>query len=143
MENEDLMTREEFTRRTREMLRRCLSPSGEMANGRTAPSALQDAITRKERALAELRELELQRKRGKLCDIEETCRQLEDTFAVVRERALSVPGKLADKIAMQPREVCLDLLQVEIREMLNDLSDSAAAEIARRAAEEAKGDGTS
>jgi hypothetical protein len=113
----------------------------EMAAGRAAKSGEVDLVL--ERALLarkqrERVEFELARKRGMFCDVEETCRQLKETFYVVKEIALTMPGKVADPCAMQPREIVLDFLQRGVNEMLLEMSDSAADEIARRAAEEAK-----
>jgi phage terminase Nu1 subunit (DNA packaging protein) len=92
------------------------------------------AAVQRERA-----ELDLQIRRGQYCEIELTGQMVEGLFAVVRERALSIPGKLADAISMQPRQACFELLVVEVNAMLGDLYAGSAEEIARRAAEEATG----
>jgi hypothetical protein len=103
------------------------------------PAALQAAIVRKELALAEKRELELAVMKREYVSVEEVCRQVEQCYAVVRERLLSIPGKIADACAMQPREEVRRQLDDEIRSALAELSEPA--EVARRAAEMEGDDG--
>ena len=62
------------------------------------PSLYTDARSRKEDATARLRQLEFDREVGKLVDIDEVGRQVEREYAVVRERLLAIPGKLAAKL---------------------------------------------
>jgi hypothetical protein len=113
----------------------------EQAAGRAAKRGDIDLV--QERALLarkqrERVEFELALKAGRFCEVEIAGRMIEELFAVIREIALSLPGKHADALAMRPREVCFDILQGGVNEMLTDLSGGAADEIARRAAEEAK-----
>jgi hypothetical protein len=97
------------------------------------PATLADTLLRKEKALAQLRELELARKRGELAEVEVMGRLVEQDFAVLRERLLTLPGKLAFILAMRPAAEIQAVLTEEIYEALDALS--APAEIAARAAE--------
>jgi phage terminase Nu1 subunit (DNA packaging protein) len=58
-----------------------------------SPSSLHGARTRKEIALADLRELEVKRRRGALLDAEETARAWEGTMREVRAALLAVPSR--------------------------------------------------
>ena len=77
---------------------------------------------RKERALAERHELELARRRGEVCDIDETRRQLETCFGIIRERLLTIPGKLADALAGRTRDEVFAILADEIDATLTETS---------------------
>jgi len=61
--------------------------------------------------------------RGEYVLVEEVCRQVEAEYAVVRERLLTIPGKVADAAAGRPREVVVDILAQEIGGALEDLSE--------------------
>src|SRR5258706_7605432 len=56
-------------------------------------------------------------------------KQLETTFMVARERALSTPGKCADSLTphcKEDREAIHEILRAEIYDMLEDMSDPVA-----------------
>jgi hypothetical protein len=89
---------------------------------------------RKERALAERHELELARRRGEVVDIDETRRQLETCFGIIRERLLTIPGKLADALAGRTRDEVFAILADEIDATLTELS--APADVAARVLEQ-------
>jgi hypothetical protein len=125
-----IMRRAEFVELTRELLRG-LSPSAAepVPDVMSEPGAQVDAqdtlsywSKRKERALAERYELELARRRGEVVDIEECRRQLEACFGIIRERLLTLPGKVADQLAGRTRDEIFLILAREVDETLCELS---------------------
>jgi hypothetical protein len=64
--------------------------------------------------------------RREYAPVEEMGRLVERDYGVVRERALCFPGKLADALAMRPRDEIEIRLKSEIVELLDGLSDPAA-----------------
>lgn len=73
---------------------------------------------RKDRALAEQTEMRNAERRGELVNIEEVGVVVEREFSVVRERSLSITGRLNGKLSPEQ----LRWVEDEIREALSDLS---------------------
>jgi phage terminase Nu1 subunit (DNA packaging protein) len=84
---------------------------------------------RKDRALAEQTEMKNAERRGELVEIEEVGVAVEREFSVVRERSLSITGKLCDKLSPEQ----LRWVEDEIREALSDLSCGADIEPVQQA----------
>ncbi len=80
-----------------------------------------EARALKESYLAALRRLEFQLKSGELVAVEEVGRQVEGVFAVVRERLLTMPGKLAAHFSHEQVAV----IEAEVNDALEELSAPA------------------
>ena len=88
--------------------------------------AFTDAKTRKESALASLRELELQRKRGELIDAAEVRLAASSMVIRFREKLLALSAELCDKLAgMSDAVAVLLLLEDAIRRALQELADES------------------
>lgn len=70
--------------------------------------------------------------RAEYVSVVEVRRQLETCFGIIRERLLSIPGKIADSLANRTREEIEPVLVDEVTEALNELYEPS--EVARRAA---------
>jgi phage terminase Nu1 subunit (DNA packaging protein) len=77
----------------------------------------------KEIYLALIRRQEYEVSQGKLVEIEAVAVQVESEYAVVRERLLGVPGKLAAKLVGLERAEIDAALFAEVSEALNELHD--------------------
>lgn len=118
--------------------------SAERATVSAAPSGtLDEARVRKTNADAALAELQLQRERGEVVDIEEVSRTVGEEYAAVRAKLLAIPTKLAPRIALEDSEAaCRDLIEREITEALNELiADGAAESVDRKYEAAAETDG--
>ncbi|WP_131860284.1 hypothetical protein [Bosea sp. BK604] len=82
-----------------------------------------DAARLKELALARRQMQAFEREQGRLVDIETVARQVEQEYAVVRERLLAIPGKLAAKLVDRTRSEIEAALLEEITEALDELHD--------------------
>lgn len=82
-----------------------------------------DAARVKEIALARRQMQAFEREQGKLVDIETVARLVEQEYAVVRERLLAIPGKLAAKLVDRTRSEIEAALQEEVTEALDELHD--------------------
>jgi phage terminase Nu1 subunit (DNA packaging protein) len=80
-----------------------------------------EARARKTAAEATLREIDVQKARGLLANIETVADALEREHTAVREHFLNIPGKLAGRLS--PADV--QLVEDEIHEALQQFSDSA------------------
>jgi hypothetical protein len=93
-----------------------LTPAG------TQSGTIDEARIRKITADAALAELQLERERGEVVRIEDVAKAIGDEYAAVRAKLLSIPTKLAPRIALEDGEAaCRDLLAREITEALNEL----------------------
>jgi hypothetical protein len=102
------------------------------------PKSYEDAKTRKMAADAELAELELQRERGEVVPISEVAEAIGDEYAATRAKLLSIPTKLAPRIALENSEAaCRELLAREITEALNELVGAGFGEGSPRESEAA------
>lgn len=87
-----------------------------------AAETIDQARIRKITADAALAELQLERERGEVVNIEEVARAIGDEYAATRAKLLSIPTKLAPRIAIESDEnACRELLAREITEALNEL----------------------
>jgi hypothetical protein len=77
----------------------------------------------KEIYLALIRRQEYEVGQGKLVEIEAVAVQVEREYAVVRERLLAIPGKLASKLVGLERAEIDAALFAEVSEALNELHD--------------------
>lgn len=77
----------------------------------------------KEIYLALIRRQEYEVEQGKLVQIEAVAAQVEREYAVVRERLLAIPGKLAAKLVGLDRAEIDAALHAEVSEALNELHD--------------------
>ncbi len=77
-----------------------VSRGGRRAGAGRKPSAtsLHAARTRKERALAELREIEVRQKRGALLDAEQVAREWTDVLRQVRSGVLAVVSRVRGRL---------------------------------------------
>lgn len=82
-----------------------------------------EAARVKEVYLALLRKQEFETAQGKLVEIEAVGEAVEREYAVVRERLLAIPGKLAAKLVDRDRVAIELALSEEINEALNELHD--------------------
>ena len=74
-------------------------------------------------AEASLAELELQRERGELVEIEEVAKQVADAFSRVRSKLLTIPTKTSGLVyALQSQREVQTVLDEAIREVLLELS---------------------
>jgi phage terminase Nu1 subunit (DNA packaging protein) len=71
--------------------------------------------------------------RGEYVAVEEVVRQVQNDYAVVRQRLLSIAGKISDELAHRDREIVHSVIDREINAALEELS--APAELAARAGE--------
>jgi phage terminase Nu1 subunit (DNA packaging protein) len=67
--------------------------------------------------------------RGEYVRVHDVAEIVSAEYAVVRERIMGLPGKIADACAMQTREVVETLMADEINEMLIELSNPAETTI--------------
>jgi phage terminase Nu1 subunit (DNA packaging protein) len=79
-------------------------------------------LAKSQRELAETKAAQL---RGAVVEIEEVCFQLENRYALVKERLLSIPGKIADELAHRDRADIVGILRREVVEALDELSTPA------------------
>jgi hypothetical protein len=100
-----------------------LSPEGLAdANGWT----LADATRVKEIFLALKRKRDFDVATGQLVDIEEVALQVEAEYAIVRERLMTIPGKLAARLVGLDRAAIEEALLEEISEALSELHEPGA-----------------
>lgn len=88
-----------------------------------APHTHAEAARIKENYLALLRQLEYDQKRGAVVPIEDVAKTVEREYSTVRERLLSIPGKLAAKLVGRDRAAIDMALSQEINEALDELHD--------------------
>lgn len=82
------------------------------------------AKLRKLQAEASLAELELQRERSELVEIEEVAKQVADAFARVRAKLLSLPTKTSGLVyGLQTQREVQTVLDDAVREILLELSN--------------------
>jgi phage terminase Nu1 subunit (DNA packaging protein) len=98
-----------------------------LAGGTVGTVTLAEAQRRKELAIAGLRELELEQKRGELCEVAYVERSLVKIYSNIRSHLLNLPVKLAPRleglIAVEIRVV----LETEVRQALEELVMIASA----------------
>jgi hypothetical protein len=80
------------------------------------------ARTRKEEALAGLRELELEEKRGNLLTIDYADGELERAFGIVRAKLLNLPGIAPRLVGLDSIAKIQEAIQQEVDDMLRALS---------------------
>jgi phage terminase Nu1 subunit (DNA packaging protein) len=85
------------------------------------------ALAREQTAAVQIRNAAA---RGDLVSLTLLGKRIEAMLSVFRERVLSIPGKMADPLAMRPREEIEPLLRAELYEALAELSNPAAGETA-------------
>jgi hypothetical protein len=83
----------------------------------------QEASRQREIAQARLAQIEADRAAGKVALIEEVTEKVGKRFSIVRARMLTIPSKLASRLAvLNTAEACGTLLDIEIRAALTELS---------------------
>lgn len=93
------------------------------ANIKPGGEDMSAAKLRKLQAEASLAELELQRERGELVEIEEVAKQVADAFSRVRSKLLTIPTKTSGLVyALQSQREVQTVLDEAIREVLLELS---------------------
>ena len=85
-----------------------------------------EAVRRKENFLGLLRKHELEVERREWVRVEDVGKQVEREYAVVRERLLAIPGKLAAKLVGLTRDEINLVLFNEISEALSELHGPAS-----------------
>jgi len=105
-----------------------------------ATETLSDAILRKERALARLRELEVDRELGRLCEVDMVLAAVASEYAGVRNKLLSIGSTMAPQLAIcTDAGQCQALVDAAIHRALNQLSaDDTFQRVRSRAAIDAK-----
>jgi len=86
----------------------------------------------KEVYLALLRKQEFEVKQGELVEIEAVAYEVEREYSIVRERLLSIPGKVSASLVGRARAVIETKLRDEIAEALTELQDPSGKPDARR-----------
>ena len=86
-----------------------------------------DATRVKEIYLALKRKREHEQETGKLVPIEDVALQVEKEYGLVRERLLTIPGKLAAQLVGRDQAQIEAALLEEVTEALNELHDPAGA----------------
>jgi predicted transcriptional regulator len=82
------------------------------------------ATQRKENAIADLREIERDEKRGKLLNAAKIAIEIDAMFSAVRSRVLSIGNKIASQLALESdAAACQNLVDGEATEALNELSN--------------------
>jgi hypothetical protein len=76
----------------------------------------------KETYSARLRELEYRVAIGAVAETDDIIRAIEAEYAVVKERFLISPGKMADRLVGKTRNEIEQLLREEVTEILSELS---------------------
>lgn len=84
---------------------------------------LAEAQTRKESALADLREMEARKVKGELVEVSEVSAQWSGVCTQIRDAVLSIPSKVSGKLcAMNDERRIADLLRTTIRGELSRIS---------------------
>ena len=83
-----------------------------------------EARRRKEVALAEMRELELRRRKDELIETAAVRAVWCEHHARIRDRFLAIPDRLAESLANQPAGAVREKLLAEIEDALRNVSDS-------------------
>lgn len=84
---------------------------------------LADAVRRKENYLGLLRRRELEISNGEWVRVDEVITQVTREYAIVRERLLSIPGKVASLLINADRLTIEATLRREVTEALHELHD--------------------
>ncbi|PNG27898.1 hypothetical protein CR492_03140 [Methylocella silvestris] len=84
-----------------------------------------EAHALRENYVARKAKLDFEVASGALVEIEVVGQEVEACFAVVRERLLSIPGKLADKLVGRERAYIENAILAEISEALEEISSPA------------------
>jgi len=94
-----------------------------IAGGQGAGAGLaheRSALARSQRESIDIRNAQL---RGDLVSVKAVAAIVERDYTIVRERLLSIPGKLADELTMRSRAEIEPIIRSEIAEALNELHD--------------------
>lgn len=82
-----------------------------------------EALTRKTRADADLKELELAVKRGQVVAIEDVRKTLEGLFTTVKQKILAIPSKLGGRLdGIRDRNQRKAILEAECRQVCQELA---------------------
>ena len=84
---------------------------------------LREATRKKEIALALLRQLEFDKESGLVVPIADVAKEVISQYTLVRDRLLTIPGKLADGLVGKDRRAIETLLKAEVYEALSELHD--------------------
>jgi hypothetical protein len=94
-------------------------------SGKKAPMTQREARRRKDVALMRIRELQLRKEQGLLISVAAVERKYAELMARFRDRALSLPDRLASRLAGQPEGSVRDMLRTELEETLRVLHGEA------------------
>lgn len=114
---------------------------GDPVSGQEVPQeTFKEALTRKTRADADLKELELAIKRGQVVAIDDVRRTLDGVFTNVKTKILAIPSKLGGRLdgirdrnqrkailEAECRQVCQELSAIDVTKPKGATSDAAAA----------------
>ena len=93
-------------------------------NGRGSNEALADAQARKERANADLREIEVKKRSGELAPIGEINAWVSGMITKARDILLRMPGELRDRVAQESDPIkCEELMSREVNRSLRELAE--------------------
>lgn len=109
------------TKRSSESLRKRLAEIEQRLSTRRGPRVTEaEARRRKEVALAELRELQLQQRRGELLERIEVEKAAIEKYRVFRDRLLLIPDRCADALEQKTGGEVRARIDREIREALSE-----------------------
>ena len=106
--------REQYIRNLREVA------AGRVKSGDLDP---QQEKARKDKEYADHLAMRNDITRGEVVLVEDVGKLVEKEYAIVRNNFIGLPGKMAFRCEMQPREVISELLREEVDEILRNLSD--------------------
>jgi hypothetical protein len=98
--------------------------AGRPKGAQSSRSRFQIARAKKEESLAELRALELERRKRELIPRAAVVTTWQGVFMVVRNRLLALPSKIAGEAAMLPAPEVAAIVAREVRQALTELANS-------------------
>jgi hypothetical protein len=95
-------------------------------NGHRDAGTLADAVLRKERALARLREIEVDRELGRVCEVDRVLTEVANEYSAVRNKLLGVGAETAVRLAAcNNAETCKSIVDQAVHRAMIDLAESA------------------
>jgi phage terminase Nu1 subunit (DNA packaging protein) len=79
-------------------------------------------LARAQKQVAQLKAMQL---RGAVVEVEEVAFAVENRYALVKEKLLSIPGKIADELTHRERHDVVEVLRRKVIEALDELSAPA------------------
>ena len=99
------------------------APQEDLGPPEVAPETFKEALTRKTRADADLKELELAVKRGQVVAIADVQKLLESLFVNVKQKIMAIPSKFGARLdGVRDRNQRKAILDAECRQICQELS---------------------